>query len=182
MKLIILLFLSSLTYGQQYEFINDVINPYENGNPIPKDSIYLYHQFIPLGTQYLNTESLNEESIRLWWNEIKNNQPPVELFLENFNLEHLKSDITKSQNDSIIDFNKLEKYFHKSDTKFLKENPRNTIVYISKPYFNCKKDWALIVTSSYLPYVNTSSGGLMNIYVKINGKWILYYKIQLWMS
>lgn len=180
MKLITLILLSSLTYGQHYKFINEVITPYENDNIIPKDSIYLNPTFIPLGNQYLNIKGINEESINLWWNEIRGAKAPMELFLTNFNLEHLKSDIIKFQNDSIIDFSRLEKYFHSSNIKFQENNPKVKVLNVSKPYFNCSGDWAIIITSSYIPYINTSSGGIMNIYVKINGKWILYHKLSLW--
>lgn len=62
----------------------------------------------------------------------------------------------------------------------MKDNPNKKHLYISKPYFNCNRDWAFIITSTYIPYADFSSGGIMNIY--INGKWIIYKKLNLWLS
>lgn len=144
---------SSSLHAQEYEFINQVIVPFDETSTVPLDTIYLKNKFIILGNDYINLELLNEETIRFWWdNSYKN--PPVELFLENYNLTHLKNDILLSQKDSNIDFSRLNNYFFSVDNQFIKENPKNNYLSISKPFYNCKKDWCFIIKS--------------------NSKWVLY--------
>jgi hypothetical protein len=102
--------------------------------------------------------------------------------LANFDLNHLKSEINKSQNDSNINFNFLNKYFYKSNQEYIRENPKKKYLSISRPFFNYNKDWCVIVKSQYIPYTNTGGSGVMYIYVKADDKWILYNVINIWLS
>lgn len=175
-----LLTLSNTVIGQEYSFINEVITPYENNNVIPLDTIFLMEEFIDLKTHF-KLEYLNEETVKLWWFNGKK-LPPVELFLANFDLNHLKSEISKTQNKLDINFKSLNKYFYKSSQEYIKENPKNKYLSISRPFFNHNQNWCVIVKSEYIPYVNVTSGGVMYIYVKVKDKWILYNTINVWMS
>jgi len=174
-----LAFLTSVN-GQEYSFINEVVTPYEKDNVIPLDTIFLRGEYINLKT-HLKLEYLNEETVKLWWSN-GNKIPPVELFLANFDLNHLKSEINKSQNDSNINFNFLNKYFYKSNQEYVKENPKKKYLSVSRPFFNHNKDWCAIVKSQYIPYTNTGGSGVMYIYVKVQDKWILYNIINIWLS
>jgi hypothetical protein len=164
--------------AQEYKFINEVITPFEEYSSIPKDTIYIKDKFIVLGKDYLKPEYLNEETIKFLWNN-KKNSSPVELFLKNFNLNHLRIDIEQSAKDSIIYIGKLKNYFYLCDENFIKNNPKKKFLSISKPFFNCNRDWCIIVMSEYIPYTDTGGNALMYIYIKINEKWILYDVLNL---
>jgi len=168
---------------EEYEVINEVISPFEKNIPIPLDSIFLNNKFIVLGVNHFKAENINEETFKFLWNngDIKG-QPPIELFFKNFNLSHLKSDIIKSQSDSIINFKSLKGYFHSSNEAFIKNNPKHKYLSISKPFFNCNKDWCFIVKSQYIPYTSTGGNGVMYIYVKVDDLWVLYNTIDLWLT
>jgi len=188
-KYLITLFIMIYCVGlnaQDYQFINEVILPYKetnykDNNAISLDSIYLMKKFIIIGKDFSKIEYFNEKSIKFWWNDNRNS-PLVELFLKNFNFEHLKADLIRSKNDSIIDFTKLNKYFHSTDENYQNEYPKNQYLSISKPFFNCNRDWCFIIKSKYIPYVQAGGNGQMFIYIKINGKWILYNRVDLWLS
>lgn len=174
---LLLVIFSLKTNAQDYGFINEVITPFEESSEVPIDSIFLNKEFIILGKDYINIDMLNEETIKIWWKS-SYKKPPVELFLDNYNLRHLKNDILDSQKDSIIDFSKLEKHFYAVDNQFIKNNSEKNYLSISKPFYNCKKDWCFIIKSKYIPIADTHSGLVMHIYVKSNGKWILYNTIN----
>lgn len=127
--LIFFLIISSYNIeAQQYEFINEVVTTYEKDNPIPLDTIFLKSKFIALGEKRMPLEYLNEETIKFWWRNGNIKQhPPIELFLKNFNLSHLKSDINNSQHDSIINFKALNSSFHSSSNEFIKKIRRKNI-------------------------------------------------------
>lgn len=176
----LLLIISISINAQEYEFINEVITPFEDNNPIQLDSIFLKNRFIILGDNHLKYSHLNEDSFRMLWDIMGNKQePPVELFLMNFNFEHLKADIIKSQNDSIVDFNKLNKYFYSTDEVFIKNNPKKKYISISQPFFNDVKDWCFIIKNEFIPYTNTGGNSVMFIYIKIDDIWILYNTLTL---
>ncbi|MGB1307897.1 MAG: hypothetical protein ACPG6B_03235 [Oceanihabitans sp.] len=185
MKKLLIIFLIYISFtkadAQEYELINQIITPFEEDNPISVDSIYLNNKFIPLGKEYLKVENLNEETIRFWWNN-SSYKAPVELFLKNFNLSHLKSELLKTKNDSIIDFKKLNTYFIKIDKEFTKNNPKKKYLSISQPFFNCQKNWCFIVKSEFIPYTYTGGNKLMYIYVKVDNIWILYSILNLSVS
>lgn len=163
--------------AQDYSFINKVITPYEKNNPIPLDTIFLEERFIILGKDILEIEYLNKESFKLWWGN--NNMPPLELFYSGYNFNHLKSDIIKSQKDSIINFKELNNYFYASSKKFIKNNPKNKYLSISKPFFNCSKDWCFIIKSLFIPHTGMGRSHEMYIYIKVNDRWVLYNTITL---
>ena len=175
---LIILNFSSTSGAQDYKFINEVILPYAENNPIPLDSIYLNKRFITLGEDYIKLEYINEQTIRFWWSN-SSKKAPIELFLANFNLNHLKEDIIKSQKDSIINFKKLNNYFYSYDDEFVIKNQKTRYLSISKPIFNCKKNWSFIVKSEYTPYTNSGGNAVMYIYIKVDSKWILYNTINL---
>ncbi len=164
--------------GQEYEFINQTITLISENSIVPKDSVYLNKKFIVLGNEYMKTEYLNEKTIRFWWKN-SNSKSPVELFLSNFNFDHLKTDILKSKNDSIVDFEKLQKYFFEADNEFIKKNPKKKYLQISKPFFNCNNNWCFIVKSEFIPHTNIGGNKLMYIYVNIKNEWILYNILNL---
>ena len=185
-KHILYLFLTicpaTLIIAQEYDFINEVITSYEKDIPIPLDTIFLNKNFIALGKNHMKIEYLNKNSFEFWWNDLRKNKPPIELFLKNFSLDHLKLEILKSQNDSLINFKALNSYFHSSNQEFIKTHPKNTYLSISKPLFNPNKDWCIIVKSSYNPFFNAGGGGMLYIFVKVDDKWILYYRFSLWLG
>lgn len=174
------LILSNNAIGQEYSFINEVVTRYEKDNVIPVDTIFLREEFINLKT-HLKLEYLNEETIKLWWSN-GNKLPPIELFLANFDLDHLKSEINKTQNEFDINFKSLNKYFYKTNQDYVNDNPKKKYLSISRPIFNYSKDWCVIVKSQYVPYTNTGGSGVMYIYVKVKDKWILYNTVNIWMN
>lgn len=176
--LLIILNFIIVASAQDYKFINEVISPYDENNPIPLDSIYLNKKFIILGENYIKSDYLNEQTIRFWWSSSDKNAP-VELFLANFNINHLRENINRSQKDSIINFKKLNSYFYSCDDVFIAENQKNKYLSISKPFFNCEKNWGFIVKSEYTPYSNSGGNAVMYIYIKVDSKWILYNTLTL---
>ena len=161
--------------AQTYQFINQTFEKEGVDNVV-----YLFDNFIDLET-YIKFDSINEETLQLWWS-LKQNNPPIELFLNNFNIDEIKSELYKSKEDSIINFNKLKTFFKRSSADFIKSNPENEYTSISKPIFNKEKNWAIIVKSSFIPYTQTGGSGMMIIYVKINNNWIKYYEFNIWLS
>lgn len=182
-----IIFLSVLTstsarsQNDGYSFINEVITTHERGAIVPLDTIFLREKFINLKVK-LNLKHLNEETLKSWWSSNMSRFPPIELFLANFELAHLKSEIQNSKTDENIDFKLVNKFFYSSDINYLKMYPKNKYLSISKPIFNKKKDWCVIVKSQFVPYFNAGGSGEMYVYVRVEGKWILYNVISLWVT
>lgn len=197
MKNLILFLLISLlsissNNAQTFNFINEVVK-YSK-----QDTIHLRNNYI---TEFkVEIKYFDEYNFKKWWEPIPHpNIPPIEPFINNFNLAHLRADLIANKNDSLIDFKLLNKRFvpvtvkalkkireelRKKDkskfdyTKYLNEAYLN----ISKPIFNCSKDWAIIVTESFSPYLEVATSGYLNIYRKLDDKWILYHKLELWIN
>jgi len=171
-----------LSCAQEYEFINQVITPFEKKNPIPLDTIFLRNKFLLPGKGFQSIESFNKPNLKSLWEPIPYvHTPPVELFLHNFDTGYIQSELQKIQNDSLINIEQLNKYFYLCSDEFVKNNPRNKYISISKPIFNRNKDWCFIVKSHFIPYVQVG-GGIMEIYVKVNKVWVLYHTLTLWFS
>lgn len=190
---LIFLFNSITIYSQSYDFINDVIKHKYS------DTIKLKENF---NVDFrIETNSFDEYNIREWWKPFPGfAHPSIEPFLNNFNLGHLRSDLLNNKNDTLIDFSLLEKRFipiTKNDLEAIRENMNKdeniakqaytkylnkSYIYISKPVFNCSKNWAVIITESFNPYFNIASGGYFKVYRRVDGEWVLYHKFELWMS
>ena len=164
MKIIILILLiSGPIFGQDYKVLNDIVQ---------NETIYLREYYEPVETKYLSVEFFKGN-----WSELPlDKTPSINLFLKNFNFEHTINDL--GLNTSKIDFEKLNSNYISLES--IKENPSYYTV-ISKPMFNCFKDWVIVY--KYNVYKNdVGSTGNFYIYRKINDKWVFYHKVNLWMS
>lgn len=162
-------------YSQTYDFIN------QNINSSKEKHIYLKDRFI---TDYrVEVKFFDEINFSEWWSPFPNSQTPsIKLFFDNFNLLHLKAELETNKTDSVIDFKKLNKKFYKSSNQDLQQYGERSYLSISKPIFNCSKNWCLIIKSYYTPQGNAGGDGNIFIYRKVGNKWIFYHKFSLWMS
>ena len=164
-------------YSQTYEFINDsvVFNQ--------KNEIYLINWFLSSS----NTNSIanfNEYNLKEWWCPMSLDSvsmPSIKPFLENFNFNHLQADIIANKNDTLIDFKKLNSAFVSVNNDYINKHPENTFVQISKPYYNCSKNWVILFINKGNRSYNLGKGNIC-IYRKIKDKWILYHKVNLWFN
>ncbi len=190
LKNIVIIFILCTTLNinaqKDYSFINEVITLYEKNNSIPKDTILLSNKFLDLKDSFKN---LNKETIKIWWGinlydtlEEKNTIPPVALFLKNFNLDRVSKKIKNTFNNDYIDKSRLKKHFYLCDDEYMENNLKKSFLHISRPYFNKKKDWCLIVKETNCAYFNFSTGETIYIYVKVDEEWELYNKITLSVS
>jgi hypothetical protein len=162
-------------YTQEYNFINTIFKEYKS------DTIYLEKKFLTFDSQTISIKFSKENIQYLWKPSPLSNTPPIDSFFNNFNLFHLKADLVANKNDSIIDFRKLDKRVFPSSLKYMREHTHLTYISISKPIYNCSKNWAIIfIDSSNLSH--DIGSGNMYIYRKIDEKWILYHTIELWLS
>lgn len=177
--IIVFFMLNSLCVNaQEYQFINSVVTPYEGESAIPLDTLFLNNRFIEFGDEYLKVEYDIEQLIRFQWSYRKM-AAPVELFLKNFSIKRLQSEIKRAQGDSEIDFKALNNYFFPVNEEFINSHRRKKYLSISKPLFNKKKDWCVIIKYQYIPYTDTGGNKGMYIYVKVDDKWFLYNTITL---
>ncbi|MCH7559814.1 MAG: hypothetical protein IIC67_00335, partial [Thaumarchaeota archaeon] len=159
------------SYSQTYEFINEVLE-FTN-----KDTLYLKDKFFNLDENFIN--GFNEKNVKDWWYPLPNSKTPsIKPFLDNFNINHLKADLLNNRCDTIIDFKRLKPFLYKSSINDEKVHRKRTYITISKPIFNCSKNWAVMIFTAYRPYANAGGGGYMHIYKKRKGKWILYKRLE----
>lgn len=173
-----LLCISTITLtAQTYEFLNDSLVFSRDSN------IYLKDKFLS-SKNNSSIEHFNEYNLKELWYPIpfdSISMPPIKLFLKSFNFNHLRADIVANKNDTIIDFTKLNEVFIPVNNDYVNKHPKNTYIQISKPYYNCSKDWVIIfidVGNRYYDYGN----GFIYIYRKIKNEWTLYYKIESWIG
>ncbi|AXT18470.1 hypothetical protein D7030_07545 [Flavobacteriaceae bacterium AU392] len=166
-----------------YQFINDVL--LKSGSI---EKLGVHHKFMPILPKGYE-DILHEKVFDDLWNPIKSidkDFPNKAIFLKNINFKHLfaiaDGELTGEQEQ--IDFSKLDNRFKKieNETAFLNEKKSNylnanTILKISKPFFNCSKDWVILRTESYSKIV--SSGQELSIFRKVDGEWILYHRLFL---
>ena len=187
MKMILTLFLifcCNVSNAQDaYQFINDVL--LKSGNI---ERLGLHHKFMPILPRDYKGR-LHEKVFDGLWEPIPGiveNFPDKDEFLKNVSFKHLfavaDNELAKEQEE--IDFSRLDNRFKRieNETGFLNEPTTNyldanTILRISKPFFNCTNDWAILRTVLYSKI--TSSGDVLSIYRKIDDKWVLYHKLEL---
>lgn len=166
---------TNVNYSQTYSLINDILEGYKS------DSIYIEEKFMSFDKDNIPLK-ISKESIEELWTPIPNsNTPSIKLFLDNFDLNHLEWNLIKNKNDTVIDFSKLAKSVFKSSKEYIRLNTSNTYISISKPIFNCSKNWAIIFTYS-VNLAHDNGSGYMKVYKKINERWVLYHKLELWMG
>lgn len=167
----------SISESQVYDFLNeDILFKHT-------DTVYLKKTFLNIDN-HIKVKFFTEINLRQWWSPlplISTKTPSIEPFLDNFDLNHLQSDIINSQNDSVIDFLKLNHNFYPASEDFRNENTRLTYVQISKPFYNCSKNWLILFIDIGNGYKNYNSG-FFYVYKKEDDKWILYNKVELWFS
>lgn len=189
---LVTLFFESNSYAQNaqgYTLINEVIK-YSK-----QDTIQLKDKFMIFDLTKVDVKFSKENIEELWTPMPHPDTPPIEPFLNNFNLAHFRADIIANKNDTLINFNLLNKRFipyaendlnksqnSNSNRHNYTENLNKAHLNMSKPIFNCSKNWAIIITESFSPYYDVATSGYLNIYRKTNGKWVLYHKLELWMS
>lgn len=172
--LIVLIISLSPIYSQTYNLLNDIFYSNEGKN------MYLNSEFIKTnGENSIELHKyLNENFIKENWEYLpSSNTPSLKGFLENFDLSIIKKKAYSQNKNKLIKFGKLQKHviavngFEKS----------NSYMVISKPIFNCSKDWAILYKYSIFSIEVGTSGYLM-IYRKLDDKWIEYHKISLGIS
>ncbi len=166
MKTIILaLLVTSTAFAQEYKFLNEIV----------ETKTYLRADYEALQTKYLSVEFFKSN----WPSLSLEGVPDIELFLKNFNFTHTKAEI--HLNIKSIDFEQLnDKYIRVDNVKEHLEY-KSSYTVISKPIFNCFKTWVIIYRSNIYNNDIGSTGDFF-IYRKINDKWILYHKVNLWIS
>jgi hypothetical protein len=179
-KLLVLTLLSISTItlkAQTYEFLNDSLVFSRENN------IYLKNKYLS-SKNTSSIEHFNEYNLKEWWYPMtfdSISMPSIKPFLKSFDFNHLRADIIANRNDTIIDFKKLNDVFIPVTDDYINKYPKNTYIQISKPYFNCSKDWVILfidVGNRYYDYGN----GYIYVYRKIKNEWQLYHKIELWIS
>lgn len=188
-KFLVVVFISTPALSQEYNFINEILTQ-------RNDSVYLTENYI---RDYgIEVNDFNEENFRLWWSEIQDDRTPsMELFFSNFNPKILRSGLLANEKDSIINFRDLSSKIKKisyEEIVRIRENRKNgnysslqdyydnNFYNISKPIFNTKKDWVIIIMSMENPYIDIYINRQLYIYQKTNCKWKLFHKLHLWMN
>jgi len=168
----IVLLTSHFANGQSYELINSI---YEEA----KDTIYLEKHFTNFNP-YPDMDFISERFFREEWEPMKMNDPPdIELFLAGINMEHLKA-FAHKKDPLFVDASKLTgKIVVLDENKSHLEN-NGTISQTSKPFISCSKEWAILFRSAYSKIY--ASSGDWYIYRKVDGKWVLFHTINIFMT
>lgn len=176
--LIPFLLLSMLVQGQSYELINEVIKP----NNSIEEKIYLKEGFLDLEDSPFDLENFNQKTLEFWWN-VNPKSPSIDVFLEELKFDYLYIEIRDLIHNSGLKLKPelLKNTFIVVDDTFEKKNKKYNYLTISKPIFNCNKDWAILIKSSYRPFTQTGSGGVMYVYKKNMGAWELYHSFNIWL-
>ena len=179
--------------AQTYEFINEV---FKSSN---QDTILLMDKFVVFSEEGINTRFNKSNIENLWAPLIYSDEvPSIEVFFNNFNLNHLRVNLISNRDDTKIDFSHLDDTFisvTENDLKEIQEKWKNNSKFeenkrylnklylkVSNPIFNCSKDWVVVITESFSPFLDIGTSGYMNIYRKLKGKWVLYNRLELWIS
>ncbi len=164
--------LSWFGHSQEYDVINAVFS---------NNTINLSSQFTPL--DYGNTETKNpftEEFLRRLWEPTPSKSiPDITPFLEDISIEHL-NDFTRKKDTSEIDFSKLNANYKKVINIKDHLDQKDIVTHISRPFINCSKEWAVVLTYSYSH--TFSGGGSLEVYRKVNGIWKLYRRMSTFMT
>ncbi len=171
--LIVFIFLGKL-HSQEYNVISSLLK--NNKVNLSSNFVRMDYGFTSLNDQLVFDEAM----LRDLWEPMKSSSTPdIDFFLNEVSLDHLNN-FVKNRDTSEINFDMLPKHFTKvSNTEqYLKNN--RTVVYVSKPFINCSKNWAIFL--AYSAHGSVASGGKLYIYQKIDGKWILYHWITTFTS
>jgi hypothetical protein len=128
--------------------------------------------------QFFQKENLKE----IWGPHIQttNEWPSLDTFLTCMDitsfLDFAKKELRIGFKES-IDTSKLSSFVKAIAIKRKPIKHGDGYFVISRPYFNCNKDWAMISVSSV--FFGGASGDTIHIYQKIGDKWVLFHKIQL---
>jgi hypothetical protein len=164
-SILILYLIPYILFSQEYVFINSYSN----------DAVFLRNNFEQIEDKYISYNFFKNN-----WSLMKSDDSDnAKVFLDNFNFAHAKAMINDS--DSKINFSNLNNNFIevKDVNKHLKNNDYYTV--ISKPIFNCAMDWVILYKCNvYKDDVGSTAD--IYIYRKVDGKWIYYHKINLWIS
>ncbi|MEM7487236.1 MAG: hypothetical protein AAF348_18665 [Bacteroidota bacterium] len=162
----------SQAVDESYEFINTIYNETTN-------IIHVEQEFKTLNP-FKDLNFVSEKFFRDEWQPIKIGEvPDIEAFLLGISIQHLNDFANQKQTFS-IDSSKLNskiKVVYNLD-QYLKEG--GIVSQISRPFMSCTKEWAIIYTSSYSK--DFSGGGNWYIYRKVDGKWVYYHKINIFMT
>ncbi len=162
-------------HPQTYEFLNQTLGS-------RKDTVYILSHFQPLETELI-TGCLTESFIRQEWEPIKTkNLPDLEIFLKSFDFGQARKKAEKNNAlDNTIRFDKLDNgIIPVTDPKSHLKNQKNYLA-LTRPVFNEEGDWAIFYKYPVF-YTEIGSGGTLKIYRKLNGTWIFYWQITLWIS
>jgi hypothetical protein len=172
------LLFSVYVQGQSYELINEVIKP---SNSI-EEKIYLRETFLDLEQSPFDFENFNQKTLEFWWN-INPRSPSIDVFLREFKFDYLYLEIKDliQVSNMRIKPKLLNNTFIIVDDVFEKKNKKYNYLTLSKPIFNCNKDWAILIKSFYKPFTQTGSGGVMCVYKKNNETWELYHSFNIWL-
>jgi hypothetical protein len=181
MRIILALLFTVNLQAQTYDLINDIINELE------ADSIYLKDNFTVLNkndNDFIVTFLKKDFFINNWKSISDDKYPDIKPFLENFDISHLKAIALNEKGVEKVDFKKLStKVISKSNFAQEERNYGNKkgILHMSKPIFNCSKDWAIVYRFSEFA-LDVGNSGDIYIYKKENGKWVYYHNITVWIS
>ncbi len=162
-------------HPQTYEFLNQTL-----GNR--KDTVYILSHFQPLETELI-TGCLTESFMRQEWEPLKaKNLPDIEIFLKSFDLAQARKTAEKNNTlGNTIRFDNLHNaILPVTDPKSHLKNQKNYLV-LTRPVFNEVGDWAISYNYPVF-YTEVGSSGTLKIYRKLNGTWIYYWQITLWIS
>lgn len=160
-----------------YGFLNDI---FEMG----KDTTYVISEFNTIlpseeYNKYFDGESIEE----IWGPDIRteNEWPSLALFLDNISLYHFvlhsSSEFAKGF-DKRIKFENLKGNFKESSLEQMEKGyPTKNYLYISRPFFSCNNQWAMISITSI--FSGGAGSDTVYIYRKVMDEWSLYHKLPL---
>ena len=161
--IIVFLFITNYLVAQEYELINDMY----------KEKTILRKNYELIDTVYLTPTFFRNN-----WSSLPSKKTPsIDIFLANFSFTHIIAE-AKLVNNSSIDFSNLNKNI--SELTDVGSNNNNYAV-ISKPIFNCSKDWVIVYMFNVFS-IDVGNTGHIYIYRKVNENWLYFHKINIWIS
>lgn len=167
---------SGTAQGIKYELINQMFQS-------ETDTIKLNKEFKSILPDLDYLQCFQKENLKEIWGshfQTTNEWPSLDTFLTHMDitsfLDFAKKEFKSGAKES-IDKSKLNSY---AEVLAIKRKPHkhgDGYFVISRPYFNCNKDWAMISVSSV--FFGGASGDTIHVYQKIKEKWVLFHKIQL---
>lgn len=174
---LLLVFLSLCIFNnsaQTYEFLNQT-------HATKMDTVFVHPVFSPIEENI--ARNLTEEFFRDNWEPLPTEVlPDIELFLSHFDLQQARENsIVNNALEEPIDFDELGYNFIKvTDSKAHLQNIGHYTV-LSRPIFNEEEDWAICYHYT-MSEMEVGNSGKLRIYRKVNGKWVYYWYITVWIS